>query len=91
MTRYYLDFAWFENEYQSEWEEEWTSVASDIPEWFEEKSEIEDYMLVNSDEQRLIRRANILVIVSLVEIDVIVIVIELHTAGLTVHYNRRSW
>jgi hypothetical protein len=44
-----------------------------------------------TEERQLIRRAAILVIVSLVEIDVVVIVIELLETGVIIHYNRRTW
>jgi hypothetical protein len=77
MTRYYLDQAWFDSDYKSDSEEDWESITSEWPEWYEDNIRALEYMEVQNQECRLIRRVTILVIVCLIMIDVVVVVIEI--------------
>jgi hypothetical protein len=91
MTRYYLDQAWFDSDYNSDSEEDWESVTSEAPDWFEENMVEIEQIDPQYEDWKIIKRTAILVIVSLIEIDVVVIVIEIMQSGITVHYNKQSW
>jgi hypothetical protein len=89
MTRYYLDPAWLDSEYNSD-SEDWESITSETPDWYEDNIKALEYKII-PNERKLISRVAILVIVSLIEINVVVIVIEITEYGIIVHYNKRSW
>jgi hypothetical protein len=91
MTRFYLDQAWFDSDYNTDSEEDWELANSDTPDWFEDNMVNIEQLESNYEEWELIKRVAILVIVSLIKIDVIVIVIEILQSGIIVHYNKRSW
>jgi hypothetical protein len=91
MTRFYLDPDWLDSDYKSDSEEEWESVASESPDWYEECMTIIDYSDALPEGSQLIKRCTILVIVCLIDIDVVVIVIEVHNSGVILHYIRQSW
>jgi hypothetical protein len=90
MTCFYLDKDWLDCDYKSD-PEDWESITSEIPEWFEEDLSIVLLKEERQEESKLIIRVAILVIVWLIDIDVVVIVIELQQSGVIVHYHRRSW
>ena len=91
MTRFYLDQAWFDSDYNSDSEEDWESITSETPDWFEDNIRASEHVVVHNAERQLINRAAILVIVSLIDIDVVVIVIEIIATGVIVQYHKRSW
>jgi hypothetical protein len=69
MTRFYLDQAWFDSDNNSESEEDWESIASERPDWFEDNTKALEYVIIQKAENKLIKRGAIIVIVWLIDID----------------------
>jgi hypothetical protein len=84
MTRFYFDQAWFDSDCDSDLSDDWQTATSETPEWLEERLACLEFYVGANEEQQLIKRSALLLIVNPSGNHVEVIVIEVLTLGVMV-------